>query len=157
MPSTHKKDKPWDTDDVDKWKVPSPHRPFGGPTWLTITLQIDDFHPEDNVGGTFTEESSFVTLFPKYREVYLKQSWPMITRALEKHGVACTLDLVEGSMTVKTTRKTWDPAAILNARDLTKLLSRSVPAPQVGTHRSPLPWAVCTDSLFLLGCQDPRR
>ena len=111
MPSTYKKDKPWDTDDIDKWKE-------------------DSFTAEQNTGGTFSEESSFATLFPKYRETYLKASWPMITRALERHGIACTLDLVEGSMTVKTTRKTFDPAGILNARDLIKLLARSVPAPQ---------------------------
>ncbi|RKF61370.1 KRR1 small subunit processome component [Golovinomyces cichoracearum] len=111
MPSTHKKEKPWDTDDIDKWK-------------------IEQFKPEDNTGGTFTEESSFITLFPKYREVYLREVWPLITRALEKFGIGCQLDLVEGSMMVKTTRKTYDPAAILNARDLIKLLARSVPAPQ---------------------------
>ncbi|KAB2580087.1 putative ribosomal rna assembly protein mis3 protein [Lasiodiplodia theobromae] len=111
MPSIHNRDKPWDTDDIDKWK-------------------IEEFKPEDNVGGTFAEESSFATLFPKYREVYLREAWPVVTRALEKQGIACTLDLVEGSMTVKTTRKTYDPAAILKARDLIKLLARSVPAPQ---------------------------
>lgn len=96
---------------------------------LTIS-QIEEFKPEDNKAGTFTEESTFATLFPKYREVYLREAWPLITRSLEKFGIACTLDLVEGSMTVKTTRKTYDPAAILNARDLIKLLARSVPAPQ---------------------------
>jgi ribosomal RNA assembly protein len=94
-----------DTDDIDKWK-------------------IEKFTPEDNKGGTFLEESSFSTLFPKYREQYLRGSWPFITKSLEKHGIACTLDLVEGSMTVKTTRKTYDPAAILNARDLIRLLAR---------------------------------
>lgn len=111
MPSTHKKEKPWDTDDIDKWK-------------------IDEFTVEDNKGGTFAEESSFACLFPKYREVYLRQAWPMITKSLEKRGIACTLDLVEGRMEVKTTRKTFDPSSILDARDLIKLLSRSVPAPQ---------------------------
>ncbi|CAI0653761.1 unnamed protein product [Colletotrichum noveboracense] len=111
MPSTYKKDKPWDTDDIDKWKV-------------------DPFIPADNAGGTFAEESSFAIVFPKYREVYLKEAWPLVTKSLEKHGIACSLDLIEGSMTVKTTRKTFDPAAILNARDLIKLLARSVPAPQ---------------------------
>jgi ribosomal RNA assembly protein len=143
MPSTHKKDKPWDTDDIDKWKVfyffpfifhsSSIHclkSHIHLPNSLTHSLQIEAFTPADNAGGTFTEESSFATLFPKYREVYLREAWPLITRSLEKFGIACTLDLVEGSMTVKTTRKTFDPAAILNARDLIKLLARSVPAPQ---------------------------
>lgn len=40
------------------------------------------------------------------------------------------MDLVEGSMSVKTTKKMWDPYAIIKARDLLKLLARSMPVQQ---------------------------
>ena len=53
-----------------------------------------------------------------------------MSAALEKHGLACTLDLVEGSMSVRTTRRAYDPYIILKARDMIKLLSRSVPFQQ---------------------------
>jgi ribosomal RNA assembly protein len=40
-----RKEKPWDTDDIDHWK-------------------IDKFAEADNKGGTFLEESSFGHSFP---------------------------------------------------------------------------------------------
>ncbi|KDE05996.1 hypothetical protein MVLG_03679 [Microbotryum lychnidis-dioicae p1A1 Lamole] len=110
----HRKDKPWDTDDIDHWAI----QPF----------TKDDQGLKNQ--GPLLEESSFATLFPKYRETYLREIWGHVVTALEKHGVTATLDLVEGSMTVKTTRKTFDPYIILKARDLIKLLARSVPLPQ---------------------------
>ena len=65
-----------------------------------------------------------------FSENYLREVWPAVTRALKEHNIACELNLVEGSMTVKTTRKTWDPFVVVKARDMIKLLARSVPAPQ---------------------------
>ncbi|SCV74131.1 BQ2448_6563 [Microbotryum intermedium] len=110
----HRKDKPWDTDDIDHWAI----QPF--------TRDDQDLKNQ----APLLEESSFATLFPKYRETYLREIWGYVVTALEKHGITATLDLVEGSMTVKTTRKTFDPYIILKARDLIKLLARSVPLPQ---------------------------
>jgi hypothetical protein len=81
----------------------------------------------------------------------------VVTRALEKHGIACTLDLVEGSMTVKTTRKTFDPAAILKARDLIKLLSRSVPVQQVSFRSDTAPNPSVTTDHRGPGPENPRR
>ncbi|WRT65076.1 uncharacterized protein IL334_002018 [Kwoniella shivajii] len=108
----HRKDKPWDTDDIDHWSIP------------TFTAPNTDEH------RPFLEESSFALLFPKYREPYLRSIWSSITSELDKQGLACELDLVQGQMTVKTTRKTWDPYVVLKGRDLLKLLARGVNAPQ---------------------------
>ncbi|XP_022952886.1 KRR1 small subunit processome component homolog [Cucurbita moschata] len=107
----HDKPKPWDEDpNIDRWKV-------------------EKFDASWNEGGML-EVSSFSTLFPVYREKYLQDAWPVVKSALKEFGIACDLNLVEGSMTVSTTRKTKDPYIIVKARDLIKLLSRSVPAPQ---------------------------
>ncbi|GAA5858504.1 hypothetical protein JCM8547_007337 [Rhodosporidiobolus lusitaniae] len=110
----HRRDKPWDVEGTDHWSI----QPF------------EETTAEGKKWEPFLEESSFSTLFPKYREVYLREIWGHVCTALEKSGITATLDLVEGAMTVKTTRKTYDPYIILKARDLIKLLARSVPFPQ---------------------------
>ncbi|CAE7335298.1 mis3, partial [Symbiodinium sp. KB8] len=147
----YRRDKPWDHDGIDHWAIPE---------WDPAMMK-----------HSLVEESSFATLFPQYREKYLREIWPAVTKALEvsraspksvsplpklqpraagltsapscgtaaglagvgvvlAQGIACELNLVEGSMTVKTTRKTRDPFIILKARDLIRLLSRSVPLAQ---------------------------
>jgi Predicted RNA-binding protein (contains KH domains) len=110
----YRRDKPWDSEHINHW-------------------EIKPWNPEDGdalPGGSLLEESSFATLFPKYREKYLREVWPIVTRALDKHHIKCELNLVEGSMTVFTTKKTSDPSIILKARDLIKLLTRSIPCQQ---------------------------
>lgn len=100
-----------------------------GPVDDAWSLKIPEFKPEHNP-HRLLEESSFATLFPKYREQYLKQCWPLVQKALAQHEIKAELDLIEGSMTVRTTRKTWDPFIIIKARDMLKLISRSVPFEQ---------------------------
>lgn len=99
-----------DVDDSIKWSVPV-------------------FRKEDNK-HSLLEESSFSVLFPKYREGYLQEAWPAVRKALDDVGIKGELNLVEGKMVVKTTRKTWDPYIIVKARDMIKLLARSVPVSQ---------------------------
>jgi ribosomal RNA assembly protein len=109
--SKYRKPKPWDSDPtIDKWK-------------------LDPFHPGD-MSGSLLDESSFATLFPQYREKYIKEVWGNVKKSLSIYGVKTELNLIEGSMTVKTSGKTWDPYAIIKARDVIKLLARSVPYEQ---------------------------
>lgn len=61
----YRRDKPWDSADIDHWKV-------------------DEWKEEDSAKTQpFLEESSFATLFPKYREKYLREVWPVVTKGLE--------------------------------------------------------------------------
>jgi ribosomal RNA assembly protein len=102
----YRKDKPWDNDPtLDKWKPV----------------------PIDDSCAPLQEQSSFATLFPSYREQYIQQIFPKMKEMLHEVHVNISLDLREGSLTVSTTKKTIDPFIILKARDMIKLISRSVP------------------------------
>ena len=107
---SHRKDKPWDNDTIDHWHIEP------------VT--------KENGFAAPLEESSFATLFPKYRETYIREVWPLVTRTLKTYGIKGDLDLIEGSMTVRTTRKTFDHYILYKARDVIKLLSRSIPVQQ---------------------------
>jgi len=100
-----------------------------GPVENAWALEIPEFREEDNPHG-MQEESKFATLFPKYREKYIREIWPLVEAKLAEYKLKSELDVIEGSMTVMTTRKTWDPYIIIKARDLIKLMARSVPFEQ---------------------------
>jgi len=100
-----------------------------GPVENAWAMKIPEFTEKDNPSGML-EESKFATLFPKYREKYLREVWPLVNAKLAEFNLKCELDVIEGSMTVMTTRKCWDPYIIIKARDMIKLMARSVPFEQ---------------------------
>lgn len=83
---------------------------------------------DENPSG-MVAETSFATIFPKYREQYVRECFPLVKKCLGDLGITTSLDAVEGTMTVSTSRKAHDPMSILNARDLIKLLARGLNFP----------------------------
>ncbi|WVZ69089.1 hypothetical protein U9M48_017933 [Paspalum notatum var. saurae] len=150
----HDKPKPWDEDpNIDHWKIDkfdpawndggmlevssfsTLFPQYRGKTSILISSCLcDSFEMEHNfvLNEMHFEfaRSGLVTVACLGAEKYLQEVWPIVKGALKEHGISCELNLVEGSMTVSTTRKTRDPFIIIKARELIKLLSRSVPAPQ---------------------------
>lgn len=97
----------------------------------TSKYYVPELTQEDVPGGACcVDETTFATLFPSYLESYIKSIWPAVEELLNQHQLVGRLDLLEGSMTVATTRRTWDPYIIVKARDFIKLLARNVPLAQ---------------------------
>jgi ribosomal RNA assembly protein len=94
---------------------------------LEITEEMKRPFQKGDMKHPLLEESSFAILFPHYRERYLTEIWPKLEHVFEPLGISAKLDAKDGVMVVRTTERTWDPVAILRARDLIKLLARSVP------------------------------
>ena len=102
-----------------------------GPVTNAWARKVPDFKEEHNPHGML-EESRFATLFPKYREKYLREVWPLVQAKLSEFKIKCDLDVIEGedptrqyrnlilissgSMTVYTSRKTWDPFIIIKVK-----------------------------------------
>eukprot|EP01079_Euglenida_sp_SAG-EU17-18_P008484 gene8484-1518_t len=110
-------------------------------------LKIDcwnvDWNP-DEMEPCLVDTTSFATLFPRYLETYFGSVWEVrppssclgnarftdVKAVLKKEHIGAELNLVEGSMTVKTLKGVKDPFMIVKARDMMRLLARSVPYEQ---------------------------
>jgi ribosomal RNA assembly protein len=106
------------------------HRPSATTTSVDETDDLNRPFAKGDMKHPLLEESSFAVLFPHYRERYLTENWPRLEQIFQPLGISAKLDCRDGVMVVRTTNETWDPVAILRARDVIKLLARSVPLEQ---------------------------
>ena len=108
---------------------PEKESPAEGETGEKPSYEVPQWTKE-SARPSLVEQSKFATLFPKYLENYLQSIWSDVSTVLKQQELEGKLNLIEGSLTVFTTTKTWDPYSIIKARDFIKLLSRSVPLHQ---------------------------
>ncbi|KAK1260692.1 hypothetical protein QJS04_geneDACA002242 [Acorus gramineus] len=151
----HDKPKPWDDDpNIDHWKIEK-----FDPSWNESgMLEVSSFStlfPQYRGKKYLKTPLSFFGFYRLlYRMIEVLLYWFFVGREVPATSLACRDTgiertwsevraqfasvvvevvihiLVEGNMVVSTTRKTRDPYIIMKARDLIRLLSRSVPAPQ---------------------------
>ena len=83
----------WDHEGIDHWK-------------------IEPFAAEDNRHGLL-EESSFATLFPKYREKYLREVWPLVEKKLNEQVSLQAKISSENHLNVKCSSQTCAVGAVM--------------------------------------------
>lgn len=64
--------------------------PGKDPKWW----DIGTFSQEDNPNGMVCE-SSFATIYPKYREKYIREVWPLVKKSLADYQLSSDLNIME--------------------------------------------------------------
>jgi len=65
-------------------------------------------------------------IFPKWRELYLKSVWNNVKDFMKSKGIKAEMDLIQGTISVATTRQTDDPWSIQSAHQYINALARGV-------------------------------
>lgn len=133
----------WDTDDIDHWKIDpftsedNKSGPFTEESSFAVLFPKyreqylrESWGAVTKVLGKHVRDAPSPDPDPDLIKESKRLTRPPINVTALQQGIACTLDLLTGTMTVATTRKTFDPYIILSSRDLIKLLARGVSLPQ---------------------------
>eukprot|EP00484_Ammonia_sp_Unknown_P025629 CAMPEP_0197031540 /NCGR_PEP_ID=MMETSP1384-20130603/10520_1 /TAXON_ID=29189 /ORGANISM="Ammonia sp." /LENGTH=448 /DNA_ID=CAMNT_0042461081 /DNA_START=23 /DNA_END=1369 /DNA_ORIENTATION=- len=71
--------------------------------------------------------STFATRYPEAREPYVRMMFDKMSKFVKKFGIELEAVYQQCSLVVSTTSRTWDPYAVIKARDMIRLIARYVP------------------------------